>query len=235
MIQIEKYFSNGHHDIAATITGCDKAIRLEENASGHCDHLLFERLTTRDCLTTFYSDCEQAVNHKFNFVEHYCPVGVQSDVFNYQKGGNMKADMVTLTGGYGCTLLRTRQAASNGGSYIIDGLSVDRALLTATQASHGYFRLVDHESGSGFTIRIRGHMDFSSANIAVENWQNGGGEATVALRRAECPLALGSRWTCRDSIRRQRQLIRADDCEDRRGLGNAISSTPLGHSRIAGR
>ncbi len=181
MIQLKQYYPCGHHDLALTASGFDKAIRIEQNATGHCDHLLFERLTTRNCLTTFYCDDYQAVNHKFNFVEHYCPVGEQSTVFDYEQGGAMKADMVAVTGDYGATLLTIKTGGSNTGSYIIDGLQVDRAILNATQAGKGYFRLLNKLGGGTFAVWIRGHMHFGGADISQPDWQNAGREPTVVI------------------------------------------------------
>jgi len=183
LVQPPNWTPCGHHDLAVTATGFDKAINIPAaTRTTHCDHLLFERLLTRDCLTTFYADNDQAVNHKFNLVEHYCPRGVQSTVFDYQQGGDMKADMVTVTGNYGATVLRLGSPNENLSSYLIDGLSVDRALLKSTQRGEGYFRLFELKSNRGpCLVRIRGHMDWGGADVSRPDWQNGGGEPTVLI------------------------------------------------------
>lgn len=188
MVQVTSGDACGHHNISGTMSGFDKAINIPiQNGSGHCDHLYFPRLTFRDCLTDFYSDNEQALSHRFGWLEHYCPLGVQSDIFNYQKGGRLSVDMVSITGTYGCTLLRTNQAASNGGSYVIRDFVVDRALLDATEIGDGYFRLLDHESNSGLRVRISGHMAHSGATLATEDWQNSGGVGDFPTMKLVAP------------------------------------------------
>lgn len=181
LVQAPNWAPCGHHDLAITASGFDKAVNIPA-ASGttHCDHLLFHRLTTRDSLWTVYCDNDQAVNHKFNLVEHYCPRGEQSTVFDYQQGGDMKVGMMAMTGNYGATLLRICLGASNAGCYLIDGLSVDRALLKATEADQGYFRLLEKQGPSGFFVRIRGHMDCGGIRDRMR-WPNGDGAPTVVL------------------------------------------------------
>jgi hypothetical protein len=165
----------GHSEIEVCIAGCEKAIWCFGGPGGnsHCDHLRVGRLTTRDCIYTFYSDQHQATNHHFDMVEHYCPLEAQSYVFYYDLGGGMTCDHVSITGDWGCHLLTTGNASTNLGNYEINGIQVDRSFFNATRAGNGSFRLHNHTDDTPFAVHLRGRMSHGSLPVSMLTpWYN---------------------------------------------------------------
>lgn len=179
-VQPEGVWNAGHTEVNGAFAGFDAIFRMEpDGAHNHTDHIHFQRVIARDNLVGIRANNSQAVNHKIDFWEWYCP-DEQSVIFQYFRGGRFQADLVTITGNYGTTVLEVGSASSNtaknGCDFFIDYLGVDRSLTNSTEQVSpdlGFFKLFKQLDDTSYFVKIGGGFSHGGgADISIENWQN---------------------------------------------------------------
>jgi hypothetical protein len=176
--------ATGKHTISLNATGFLAAAELGNIRQGHADETLWTDIATRDCKTLIKcSGNQQAIGHHVVNARFY-PSGHRNEqaiAFDWNGSGKITVDNLSIVGDYGCTVVDTTRPGCNGGSFNVNWLQVDRALVLATRAGRGYFRLLEARDGDFLHVWMRGHIAYCGEDLNT-NWLNlASGEPVVKL------------------------------------------------------